>query len=292
MHEAQLLLSLGQLQAAQELEFDPVEPLLALAEVREREGRIQRAASWLTIGWQMLVQDGRIVKALEDFRARQLARTRAATEHLSKADAAVRAGNLRRADKELNALRAVEPRHPHVGKVALAIAAKRRTREQARRLLLARAAGTGLALLILGSLVLWETRARQAYRGIAALEAQVPETLEQRLMALEGFMRTYPIWLGTLGAIEERARLKVQVGAFKRRASEAPLLVAEVQQDQTREAEQLYFEGRRLAEGERYGEALEQFAEALRLAPDDWPRRDRVARDIAALSSLEGNPPQ
>jgi tetratricopeptide (TPR) repeat protein len=288
MREAQLLLSLGQLQAAQELDFDPVTPLLDLAEVREREGRVQRASSWLTIGWQMLVQDGRIASALEAFRSRQLARTRAATEHLAKADAAARGGHLRRAEKELEALRAIEPRHPHAGKVALAIADRRRKRQKARGLLLARLAGTGLTLLVLGSLFLWETRARSAYQDLAPAQAEAPETVELRLVALERFMRTYPIWLGAIAAVEERARLKVQVGALKRRASQAPILVAAVAPDLTREAEQLYFEGRRLAEAERFQDALEQFEEALRLAPDDWPRRDRVTRDIAALSSLEG----
>lgn len=291
--EAALLLELGQQSNQPDPDRDPVPELLEIAARRELEGRAQRAASWLTLGWQILGQDPRLQVALEEFRERSLARTHAATEHLARADEAARSGQLARAERELEHLRALEPSHPHAARVAQTIAGQRRGRRAIRQRLLARSTAGFLALGLGLCVFLWERSARAAYQGLEVAEAGAPQTVERRLLELESFMLAYPLWGGSLAAIEERARLKVALTAAKRRIEEAPPPAPEPGlEDQERAAEQLYFEGRRLAEAQRFAEAQAQFEQALGLAPIDWPRRERVARDIAALSALEGELPQ
>jgi tetratricopeptide (TPR) repeat protein len=291
--EAALLIELGQQANQPDPDLDPVPELLEIAEQREREGRQQRASAWLTLGWQILGQDPRLEAALGQFRERALARTHAATEHLARADEAARAGRLGRAERELERLRSVEPSHPHAERVAQTIAGQRRGRRTARQRLLARTAAGTLALGLGLCVFLWERSARAAYQGLEVVLAGEPQTVERRLLELESFMLAYPLWGGCLAAIEERARLKVALTAERRRIEEAPRPEPErFAEDQQRAAEQLYFEGRRLAEALRFAEAQAQFEQALGLAPTDWPRRERVTRDIAALTALEGELPQ
>jgi hypothetical protein len=291
--EAALLIELGQQVDQPDADLDPVPELLEIAGRRELEGRQQRASAWLTLGWQVLGQEPRLESALREFRERALARTHTATQHLARADQAARAGRFGCAERELERLRAVEPSHPHAKRVAQTIAGKRQGRRTARERLLMRTTIGALALGLGLAVFLWEQAARTAYRDLDVVLADNPQSVERRLLELESFMAAYPLWGGCLAVIEERARLKVALTAERRRLEHAPQPApARFAEDQQRAAEQLYFEGCRLAEAQRFAEAQALFEQALSLASTDWPRRERVIRDIAALSALEGELPQ
>jgi tetratricopeptide (TPR) repeat protein len=144
-----------------------------------------------------------------------------------------------------------------------------------------------LVVLVLSTLVslavLREKRVRDAYQTLpAAPEGNLSE-MRARLTGLEGFMKEYPVWHGSLATLSERSRLRVETDRLET--------------EQTLERERLREEGERVLEivhlARQRGllhahsgdltSALREFENALAAAPSGWPDRERVERDVTSI---------
>ncbi len=144
---------------------------------------------------------------------------------------------------------------------------------------------TVVASLGLTYLVLREVRVSDEYRSLPAVAGDSLGALRRRLNDLESFHARYPLWHGAFGVLSERSELRVEV----ERLEEDLRLAEEAEQARVRER----LEGADLArsrglmkanDGDLAG-ALADFKLALELGGADWPARQEVEKDVAAMEA-------
>lgn len=133
--------------------------------------------------------------------------------------------------------------------------------------------------------LLRETRLAEEYRTLPEAQDNDPLGTKQRLDAIESFVEAHPVWHGSLRALAERTALRLEVD----RREDAYRLVAERREAELarrkEEADLARQRGAVLAQDGHYSAALEELRRSLELATPQWEERERVQRDIDALSA-------
>ena len=146
------------------------------------------------------------------------------------------------------------------------------------------------AITLVGSVLVFtgllrEKRLAEEYRAVPSAKGGDLVGMKERLARLESFVDRHPIWHGSLGAIEARTEARLAVD----RAEET-----QRKQEERKKAERLRTledadlarkRGVMLAESGDYSAALEELRRSLRLADTEWKERERVQRDVDAISS-------
>jgi len=153
--------------------------------------------------------------------------------------------------------------------------------------------GFGLLLAVLlpvtmAGVVLREKSLGERY---ALLPEAVPgnlDTMVQRLDALDRFLTQNPLWHGTFDALSERTDLRIAVAMLREEHNRRQFEAEATFWERAEQARLLYERARMYALIEDYETALSDFCMALEAAPRNWEHRDRVERDIAAISELLG----
>ncbi len=143
-----------------------------------------------------------------------------------------------------------------------------------------------IVVLIAGGLALVgmrEAKVRQEFAGLPlAVEGNLG-SLRERYDALGMFIERYPIWHGSLEAMQEHSDLKEVIGRIN-----AEELAKREQESADRRLRDTMANNARLlgdtsAQEEDFPAALARFREALEVASDTWPERARTQRDIDAI---------
>jgi len=149
---------------------------------------------------------------------------------------------------------------------------------------------TLLFSLALSLAVLREIQIQREFDALPAVTGKDEAALHTRLASLEGFVQRYPVWHGSLGVLSERGELRVELERIEQERADAAEHKKEADRQSTELAEQARERGLLRIDSGDYASALKEFQSSLHLAPADWPRRERVERDVAAISKwLEEN---
>ncbi len=145
-----------------------------------------------------------------------------------------------------------------------------------------------VVLLSLGaSLVgLREVQVSRDYRKLPPGEEGDLVSLRARLSALEGFVDEYPVWHGSLGVLQERSALRVEIDRLNEETLTRREMSAAKTRRQQKQADGARVKARNLAEARDFEGALAEFRRALELAAYDWEHRARTERDIAAIEEF------
>jgi hypothetical protein len=137
--------------------------------------------------------------------------------------------------------------------------------------------------LVVAGLVLRERSLRASFRDLPVAEAGDLDSSRQRLHALEAFLGSHPVWHGTLSALSERSRLRVEVARLEdlERMGHDRERVRLAERGQN--AELLRSRAHMRIDAGDFAGALEDLHEVLRVAPAGWPHRERVERDVQAV---------
>lgn len=281
--EAISILLLAHPEAAQALGIQPVEALIQTGTALEEAGENKAAVALLETGFTETGESPVLLRAIETMRLQQRREQRQISELVAQAEAAVNGRDRSLARDLIEQIRAADPQHATIARLESRLTAHR---EDGKRVLFQRVAVVaGLAAL---SGVVWlgydyENSARQAFEALPAASTDSFEATTARLEGLEAFVERYPVWTGSLGALEERGELRVQAQALEAREQEAQKLQVAEDAQRLLDADFIWREGKHLFDTGDPAGALEQFQKALDLAGDGWDRADRVRRDIEAI---------
>ena len=281
--EAISILLLAHPEAAQAVGIQPVEALIQTGTALENAGHNKAAIALLETAFTETGESPVLLRAIETMRLQQRREQRHIAELISQAEAAVSGRDRSLARDLIEQLRTADPQHLAIGRLESRLAAHR---EDGKRALIQRmAVVAGLAAL---SGVVWlgfdyEKGAREAYEALPVVSTGSLEESTARLESLEAFVERYPVWTGSLGALEERGELRVQVLGLEGREQDAQQLREVEEAQRLVDAEFTWREGKRLFETGDAAGALQKFQSALDQAGDGWDRADRVRRDIEAI---------
>ncbi len=281
--EAITILSLAHGGAAQELGVNPVECTIQTATVMDEGGQGRRALALLDAGFSALEDAPALLRAIETLRMQQRRASRQLSELLARADASYKAGDSSSAHSLLEELRGLDPKNPAVARLEANLA--HMSENSKRRWLQRFGLVTGLAAVagVVWLGVHWQTTAKQAYVQLPLANLEDLDSVKTRLGELEAFVDRYPVWLGSLGTLEERAQLRVQHKALIEREVAKVEHIDKLARETRMDAELAYREGKRLFDTGAPDEALREMQRALDLAGNDWDRAERVRRDMAAI---------
>ena len=148
-----------------------------------------------------------------------------------------------------------------------------------------------LVLLMLGGGLAWlvthEQRASEAFRALPKVQAGDIPSLRRRLAALDEFVAANPWWHGAFSVVTERTEIRTKLAQLEHHQALQADSLRTLELFDKAEAADLA-RGRALmhADSGNFPQALEDFQLALSLAPADWPARQRVERDLAAVQAF------
>ena len=140
--------------------------------------------------------------------------------------------------------------------------------------------------VVLGGIVFREKRLSDRFAAIPAAIVGDLESVRARRDALEAFVEGTSVWHGAFAALSERSKLRIAVGTLEEEQRVAQEALESLVQERYERAEILRRRGRMNAEVGDFKTALDDFEAALLDAPEDWEHRERVERDIAAITKL------
>lgn len=139
-------------------------------------------------------------------------------------------------------------------------------------------------------LVLREMRLREEFRAIPAAETGNLESLRRRLSSIEAFLDANPIWHGSLFAIAERSGLRIEIDRLEQEKNLQERALQEHERELTESANLVRARARGRVESGDFAGAVEDLKLSLQLGPPNWEYRERVEKDIEAISQyLEEN---
>ncbi len=111
-------------------------------------------------------------------------------------------------------------------------------------------------------------------------------SMRSRLDALELFVADTPVWHGAFQALSERTKLRVDVNELETAAQLERERQEAAQREVYERADVLRRRARMNAEVGDFASALSDYRASLQDAPPEWEHRERVERDIEAISKL------
>lgn len=284
--EAISILALAQPEAAGEAGLNPVEVLLQVATALEVGDSERRAIALLEAGFSATSESPSVLRAIETLRLQQRRKQRQWSEMIGQAEAAVNQGDRSQARDLIESIRAVDPAHPAVAQLERRLDGQRKdlkkTVTQAALLLAGTAALSGVVWLGIN----YERSARKAYESLTVAPEQDLKANSERLAGLESLVKKFPVWTGSLNAIEERAELRVHVKSLEGQELERQKVQDADQVASQREAEFAWKNGKMHFERGELEEAIQEFQDALEQADEGWDKRDRIQRDIEAIRQI------
>ena len=284
--EAITILAVSQKGAAEAIGLDPVECASQTASALQEAEHGERALGLLEACWAVCDRAPALLREIETLRVKQRRAERMLHDMLARAENALRSGDKETAAAVLEEARVLNPNGTPVRRIEASI---QRLEDEAKRkrvqrvgFLVAVSALVGLGWFAFD----WERNARQAYEALPVVQIDELESVSERLGRLESFVARYPIWTGTLDALEERGKLRAQERSLLNLQVVDAQVVKDNEEARWQEAEFAWREGKRLFEIGQFESALREMDRALELGPDDWDRADRVARDRQAIEEF------
>jgi tetratricopeptide (TPR) repeat protein len=287
--EGLVILSLGCREAAARERIEPVREARRLTEGLVNTGDAARACCLLEYLMELCPADADLRREYESIARKAGDRRRPIEYHLRLAQEAEDKRKRRQAIKHLRNALLLDPSRRDIaewiGELSRGTGRPRITYVLGRLTVRVLMVGVLAGLVALGVAAGsgHEREARQRWDGLPAATPGDASEVELRLAAIELFVADVWLWSGMFQARAERAALTTELAGLRRKLEterdtrwvlppEHPL-----PSDETlRLARQLTLEG-------DYAAAAEAFALALEQAPEDWPPREKVTRDLAAL---------
>lgn len=125
---------------------------------------------------------------------------------------------------------------------------------------------------------------RDRFYSIPVAEEGNLKSMKARLGTLETFVEEHPVWHGSLGVLRERTQLRIEVERLEVVENAEREKRIQSIQHLAEEADLSRSRGMELADKGDLRGALAQFQRALEFAAPDWEERERVERDVAAIT--------
>lgn len=147
-----------------------------------------------------------------------------------------------------------------------------------------------LLSILIAAVGIRELAIRRAYSEIPAAEHDDPDALRARMAAVDALADQQLFWLGYFSAVDERSRIQRQIDGLEARTAEKRRDGIRQLEQREAMAESAHTKGLQAVELGDMQEALQQFRTTLELCTEDWPHKERVSADLAAIESwLEGH---
>jgi tetratricopeptide (TPR) repeat protein len=143
---------------------------------------------------------------------------------------------------------------------------------------------SALALSVgLSFLALREIRLREKFKSIPQAAGENLGSLRRRLGDLEEFFERYPVWHGAFAVVSERSKLRVAVERLEAQERAAKDAQEARERERVEGAQLARNRGKMKAGSGDIAAALAEFELALQLGGPDWPQRQEVEKDVAAM---------
>lgn len=285
--EALIILGLAHPRVLEDNRIPLVQEARRLAVLLEKKGQAERAQTLLEMLAAHAPGDRGVERELGGIMRRTGSLDRLVERHLRRAEDAIRTGNREEAVRWLREVLLLDSSRRDVARMIRDLRYEAGiTRTRWTRVL----KFTTVVALLGGAIygVIWrEGRMRSEFEALPAAAANDVPAMQQRLATLDSWMGDNLLWLGTLEASRERARLRTELDKIKAASRDL-----ERGQRMTREravaaAESERVNGRIAAEKNEFLRAREHFTRALKVAPPDWPERLQVQTDIDAIGAWQ-----
>jgi tetratricopeptide (TPR) repeat protein len=283
--KAALVLALAQPELAQRYGISSAVHGRRLEARLERQGDIEGACASLRLISRLQPGNQAIERALAALMRRQGMQAELVERYLKRAQALLDQGRHEEAIPWLREVLQIDGTRKDVARTIRDLRFEEAAAGKSRRrhtLLIATTLFLGLCAALVA---LREVHVRRTYQALPDAGSDLV-SLRYRLEALDAFVERYPIWHGALSAMADRSRLRGEIAQINsreltQRAEEAA---------ERKRADALADGARSRAEHKARGGDLEAavvlYREALSYASEEWPQRDRVERDIAAITAL------
>lgn len=204
---------------------------------------------------------------------------------LARAEECLQRGYPRQAEEALRDVLAIDPARGDVTRMLRELRSQSARRARTHRRVALWGGSLACVLLAVAGVVRHEWRLEAAYAKLPAAGLKDPESLQQRLDALEILLESHMPWTGTFRAWTERDRLRLAIEAEQGRAAERARTDAQERQQRLVEAADLRSSARVLLERGEGRRAIEQLSRSLTLGGEQWDQRQAVLADIAAIEA-------
>lgn len=285
--EALIILGLAHPGVLEENRIPLVQEGRRLAVLLEKKGEAERAQTLLEMLATHAPGDRGVERELGGIMRRTGSLDRLVERHLRRAEEAIRSGKREEAVRWLREVLLLDSSRRDVARMIRDLRYEAgETRARWRRVLQVAAVVTLISGAVYG--VIWrEGRIRGEVEALPTAASNDVPAMQARLAKLDGLMDEHKLWLGTLDASHERARLRAELDkiAATRREAERGQRMARERAVAAAESERV--RGRYAAEQNDFVEAREHFTRALQIAPLDWPQRMQVQTDVDAIGAWQ-----
>jgi tetratricopeptide (TPR) repeat protein len=133
--------------------------------------------------------------------------------------------------------------------------------------------------------VLREFRLSEEFRTMPQAAPGNLPALKRRLVDLEAFIASHPLWHGALLVLSERTALRVQLAVLEAKAEENREAAELAKRERLEAADLCRSRGMTCVQAGDLRGALAAFREALQHGGPEWPHHERVTRDVADLEA-------
>ncbi len=143
-----------------------------------------------------------------------------------------------------------------------------------------------LVSMVLGGFVVREFQIKGAYDNLPQAVLDNRASIDARAQGIDELIASHRLWVGMFGLVQERNDLHLNSERLGAEEAAQARVLKEAALERSAKAEKLRLEAIDAVMGNNYGKAKELFETALSLGAQDWPRRERILANIAAIDDL------
>ena len=284
--EALIILGLAHPKVLQKARIPLAQEGRRLAALLEHEGERDRSLALLEVLNGRMPNDRHIERDLAAMMRKTGNAAKLVDRYLGRAEEAVQMGSPMDAIPWLQEVLLVDRSRRDVARMIRDLRYQEAERVNRRRRIFVRTLSTLVSLAALGGLGWREWSLREQFLAIPPADPTSIESLNQRLLAIDEMTAQNPLWVAALPASRERVRLRTQVAVVRAGLEEEARARVDALEREAAAADSARVRGRLAVEREDFATALDEFRTALAHAAPDWEHRERLERDVEALSQL------
>jgi hypothetical protein len=260
-----------------------------LALLLENEGRSERARELLEILAQRLPEDREVQQDLASLMRRTGGVDQFIQRCIQRAEREAKAGRFMESISCLQEVLLHDQGRRDVARMIRDLRYEEQGTRQRRRRRARIVSSLCLFVLLAATVTVRELSLRQSFREIPPAVFDDVPSLRRRMASLDAFRDEHLFWTGYFASEQERAALQRQVDSLESRVAEKERERIRQVEQRASMAESARTKGLQAVERGDLTEALQQFRAALELCTEDWPHKERISADVAAIESwLEG----
>jgi hypothetical protein len=143
-----------------------------------------------------------------------------------------------------------------------------------------------LVSMLIGGFAVREYQINASYEALPVAEHNDRVSIDSRIDGIDQLVASNRLWVGMFNMVNERTELRLESERLAAKEAEQQRVRRAEASERSVKAEKLRLEAIDAVMGNHYDEAKELFVTALSLGAEDWPRRERIIANIAAIDDL------